>query len=152
MKFSDCKFDSELTELQSEIIPVAVSEQAFMFDVKERLAQNVAKAAGINIRTTRLSVKHKAFLLIPAYTMIMHKSQGQTLGKIIIGLVMSPGPTELASICVLLSRVKRFDDLLIICPFEFATIQVKLSKAQMEELKQLDLRVQKTRNYFLLSV
>ncbi|CAF4946825.1 unnamed protein product, partial [Rotaria magnacalcarata] len=52
--------------------------------------------------------------------MTTHKSQGQTLGKIIIDLVMPPGPVEVASVYVPLSRVKRLDDLLIIRPFEFA--------------------------------
>ena len=71
--------------------------------------------------------------------MTTHKSQCQTLGKIIIDLVMPPGRTELASIYVPLSRVKRLDDLLIIRPFELAALQVKPSKAQVEELKRLDL-------------
>ncbi|CAF4359613.1 unnamed protein product, partial [Rotaria magnacalcarata] len=36
--------------------------------------------------------------------MTTHKSQGQTLGKIIIDLVMPPGPVEVASVYVPLSR------------------------------------------------
>ena len=60
--------------------------------------------------------------------MTTHKSQGQTLGKIIIDLVIPPGPVEVASVYVPLSRVKRLDDLLTIRPFEFATIQVKSQK------------------------
>ncbi|CAM4955818.1 unnamed protein product [Rotaria socialis] len=75
--------------------------------------------------------------------MTTHKSQGQTLGKIIIDLVMPPGPVEVASVYVPLSRVKRLDDLLIIRPFEFAALQVKPSTAQREELKRLD-RIAKT--------
>ncbi|CAF1476030.1 unnamed protein product, partial [Rotaria sordida] len=67
--------------------------------------------------------------------MITHKSQGQTLGKIIIDLIMPPDPVEVASAYVPLSRVKRLDDLLIIRPFEFATLQMKPSTAQLEELK-----------------
>ncbi|CAF1447530.1 unnamed protein product [Rotaria magnacalcarata] len=75
--------------------------------------------------------------------MTTHKSQGQTLGKIIIDLVMPPGPIEVASVYVPLSRVKRLDDLLIIRPFEFVALQVKPSTAQREELKRLD-RIAKT--------
>ena len=70
--------------------------------------------------------------------MTTHKSQGQTLGKIIIDLVMPPGPVEVASVYVPLSRVKRLDDLLIICPFEFAALQAEPSTAQREEIKRLD--------------
>ncbi|CAF4273571.1 unnamed protein product [Rotaria sordida] len=80
--------------------------------------------------------------------MTTYKSQGQTLGKIIVDLVMPPGPLEVASVYVPLSRVKRLDDILIIRPFEFATLQVKPSTAQIEELKRLDRIAQDTRKRF----
>ncbi|CAF1322342.1 unnamed protein product [Rotaria sordida] len=114
----------------------------------ELLPENIAKAAKINKKTTILSVKHKALPLIPAYSMTTHKNQGQTLGKIIVDLVMPPGPLEVASAYVPLSRVKRLDDILIIRPFVFATLQVKPSTAQIEELKRLDRIAQNTRKRF----
>ena len=128
VEFSHCKVDSELAELQPKIIPIAISEQTFLFNAKGLLLYNVAKAAKINKRTTKISIKRKALPLTPAYSMTVHKSQGQTLGKIIIDLVIPPGPVEVASVYVPLSRVKRLDDLLIIRLFEFATIQVKPQK------------------------
>ncbi|CAF1362914.1 unnamed protein product [Rotaria sp. Silwood1] len=124
------------------------NEKTFLFDAKELLPENVAKAAKINKKTTKLTVKRKALPLIPAYSMTTHKSQGQTLGKIIVDLVMPPGPIELASVYVPLSRVKRLDDLLIIRPFEFGTLQVKPSTAQIEEFKRLDKIAQSTRKRF----
>ncbi|CAF1577872.1 unnamed protein product [Rotaria magnacalcarata] len=84
--------------------------------------------------------------------MTAHKSQGQTLGKIIIDLVMPPGPVEVASVYVPLSRVKRLDDLLIIRPFEFAALQVKPSAAQREELKRLDRIAKSTPKRFPVSM
>ncbi|CAF3643931.1 unnamed protein product, partial [Rotaria socialis] len=143
VEFPNSKLDSELAELQPKIIPIPIKEQTFPFDVKELLAENVAKAAKINIKNTKISIKRRALPLIPAYSMTTHKSQGQTLSKIIIDLVMPPGPVEVASVYVPLSRVKRLDDLLIIRPFEFAALQVKPSTAQREELKRLD-RIAKT--------
>ncbi|CAF4344864.1 unnamed protein product [Rotaria sordida] len=80
--------------------------------------------------------------------MTTHKNQGQTLGKIIVDLVMPPGPPEIASAYVPLSRVKRLDDILIIRPFVFTTLQVKPSTAQIEELKRLDRIAQNTRKRF----
>ncbi|CAF1939898.1 unnamed protein product [Rotaria magnacalcarata] len=143
VEFPNCKLDSELVKLQTKIIPISISEQTFLFDVKELIAQNVAKAAKINKKPTKISIKRKALPLIPVYSMTTHKSQGQTLSKIIIDLVMPPGPVEVASVYVPLSRVKRLDDLLIIRPFEFAALQVKPSTAQREELKRL-VRIAKT--------
>ena len=94
VEFPHCKIDSELAELQWKIIPIAASEQTFLFDIKDLLSDNVAKTAKINKRTTKISIKRKALSLIPAYSMITHKVQGQTLEKVIIGLVMPPGQTE----------------------------------------------------------
>ncbi|CAF1299080.1 unnamed protein product [Rotaria sp. Silwood1] len=148
VEFPGCKLNTKLAELQSKIVPIAISEKTFLFDAKELLPENVAKAAKINKKTTKLTVKRKALPLIPAYSMTTHKSQGQTLGKIIVDLVMPPGPIELASVYVPLSRVKRLDDLLIIRPFEFGTLQVKPSTAQIEELKRLDKIAQSTRKRF----
>ncbi|CAF4124986.1 unnamed protein product, partial [Rotaria sordida] len=151
VEFPGCKLDDKLAELQSKIVPIAISEQTFLFDAKELLPENIAKAAKIN-KKTKLSVKRKALSLIPAYSMTTHKSQGQTLGKIIVDLVMPPGPLEVASIYVPLSRVKKLDDILIIRPFEFATVQVKPSTAQIEEIKRLDRIAQDTRKRFQFTV
>ncbi|CAF4598996.1 unnamed protein product [Rotaria socialis] len=152
VEFPNCKLDSELAELQTKIIPISISEQTFLFDVKELLAENVAKAAKINKKTTKISIKRKALPLIPAYSMTTHKSQGQTLGKIIIDLAMPPGPVEIASVYVPLSRVKRLDDLLIIRPFEFAALQVKPSTAQREELERLNRIAKSTPKRFPISM
>ncbi|CAF0863209.1 unnamed protein product [Rotaria sordida] len=148
VEFPGCKLDEKLAQLSSKVVSIAVREQTFLFDAKELLPKNVAKAAKINKQTTKLSVKRKAFPLIPAYSMTTYRSQGQTLCKIIVDLMMPPGPIEFPSVYVPLSRVKRLDDLLIIRSFEFATLQVKPSTAQIEELKRLDRIAQNTRKRF----
>ncbi|CAF4231603.1 unnamed protein product [Adineta steineri] len=99
-------------------------------------------------RPTKISIKRKALPLIPAYSITTHKSQGQTLGRIIVDLVTPPGPVEVASVYVPLSRVKRLDDLLIVRPFDFSSLQVKPSPAQLEELNRLDKIAQNTQEYF----
>ncbi|CAF2623614.1 unnamed protein product [Rotaria sp. Silwood2] len=152
VEFPNCKLGSELAELQNKMIPISISEQTFLFAVKELRPENVAKAAKINKKTTKISIKRKALPLIPAYSMTTHKSQGQTLSKIIIYLVMPPGPVEVASIYVPLSRVKRLDDLLIVRPFDFTALQVKPSTAQLEELKRLDTIAKSTAKRFPLTV
>ena len=74
VEFPGCKLDEKLAQLCSKIVPIAVSEQTFLFDAKELLPENVAKAAKINKKTTKLTVKRKALPFIPARSMATHKS------------------------------------------------------------------------------
>ncbi|CAF2952367.1 unnamed protein product [Rotaria sp. Silwood2] len=148
VEFSSCKLDSVLNELETKIIPISISEKRFLFHIKEFLSETITKAAKIAKRTTKISIKRKALPLIPAYSITTHKSQGQTLRKIIVDLVTPPGPVEVASIYVPLSHVKRVDDLLIVRPFEFSSLQVKPSAAQLQELKRLDTIAKKTQKSF----
>ncbi|CAF1238010.1 unnamed protein product [Rotaria magnacalcarata] len=62
VEFPNCKLDSELAELQAKIIPIPISEQTFLFDVKELLAENVAKAAKINKKPQKSQSSVKRFL------------------------------------------------------------------------------------------
>ncbi|CAF2146722.1 unnamed protein product, partial [Rotaria magnacalcarata] len=55
VEFPNCKLDSELAELQVKIIPIPISEQTFLFDVKELLAENVPKAAKIDKKKKNLN-------------------------------------------------------------------------------------------------
>ncbi|CAF1633002.1 unnamed protein product [Adineta ricciae] len=100
--FPSCKLDYALSKLEQKIIPICLSEPTFQFDVKELLT--------------------KTLPLLPAYSITTHKGQGQTLGKVIIDLVVPPGPVEIASTYVPLSRVKRLKDLLILRPFKLDTV------------------------------
>ena len=148
VEFLSCKLESSLDKLERKLVPIGVSEQTFLFDIKDLLPANVSKAAKNTKRSTKISVKRKALPLIPAYSITTHKSQGQTLHKIIIDLVMPPGPIEVASTYVPLSRVKRLDDLVILRPFEFASLQVKPSAVQLEELNRLNKIAKNTQKHY----
>ncbi|CAF4507647.1 unnamed protein product [Rotaria sp. Silwood2] len=131
VEFSSCKLDSELK-----------------FDIKEHLPETLSKIAKVATRTTKISIKRKALPLISAYSITTHESQGQTLNKIIVDLVMPPGPVEVALVYVPLSRVKHLDDLLIVRSCEFSSLQVKPSAAQAEELNRLYMIAKNTRKRF----
>ncbi|CAF2837397.1 unnamed protein product, partial [Rotaria sp. Silwood2] len=79
----------------------------------ELLPETLSKIAKVTKRTTKISIKRNALPLVPAYSITTHKSEGQTLNKIIVDLVTPPDPVEVASVYVPLSRVKRLDDLLM---------------------------------------
>ena len=86
--------------------------------------------------------------MVPAHSMTTHQSQGQTIAKIIVDLVTPPGPIEVASVYVPLSRVKRLDDLLVVRPFEFSSLQVRPSVAQMEEINRMNVIANETKKRF----
>jgi hypothetical protein len=148
VEFPSCKLDSGLKHLETNIIPIAVTEQSFLFDIKQLLTSTDPKAARTKKKTTNISIKRKALPLVPAYSMTTHKSQGQTIAKIIVDLVTPPGPIEVASVYVPLSRVKRLDDLLVVRPFEFSSLQVRPSVAQIDEINRMSVIANETKKRF----
>lgn len=148
VEFPKCKIDSSLATLKPKLIPIFVSEQTFYFDLNDFLPKSISKAAKATKRSTKITVKRRALPLVPAYSITTHKSQGQTISQIIVDLVLPPGPVELASIYVPLSRVKRLQDLVILRPFELEVLQIKPSKEQIGELKRLDAIVKKTQQRY----
>ena len=93
-------------------------------------------------------MKRKALPLIPAYSITTHKSQGQTLPKIVIDLNMPPGAVEVASAYVPLSRVQRLSDLVILQDFSVDALRVKPSKGQIAELNRLSTIFQQTKQRY----
>ena len=148
VEFPSCKLDSGLKELGTNIIPIAVTEQSFLFDIKQLLANTDSRAVQTRKKTTTISIKRRALPLVPAYSMTTHKSQGQTIAKIIVDLVTPPGPIEVASVYVPLSRVKRLDDLLVVRPFEFSSLQIRPSVAQMDEINRMNVIANGTKKRF----
>ena len=137
VEFMSCKLQTGLKELENKLIPIAVSEQTFLVDIKKFFNETLSRTFELTNRGTKISIKRKALPLIPAYSITTHKSQGRTMPKIIVDLVIPPGPIEVVSIYVPLSRVKRLNDLLILRPFQFSNLQIKPSAAQLQELKRL---------------
>ena len=105
-----------------------------------------------NLKAT-ITVKRRGLPLIPAYSITTHKSQGQTLPKIVIDLNMPPGIVEVASAYVPLSRVQQLTDLVILQDFNITALQVKPAKRQIAEINRLNAIFEETKHryahYFL---
>lgn len=129
-----------LSSLDHCIVPIPVISKTFEVDLGKLYADKPAVLKILNsmkLKTT-VRVKRKALPIIPAYSITTHKSQGQTLPKIIIDLNMPPGMVEVPSAYVPLSRVKQLTDLIILQDFNIKTLQVKPSKAQLAEMARLN--------------
>jgi hypothetical protein len=140
----------KLESLDSSIIPIPVVEKTFSVDLKKLYANQkpILKILNNQKFNTKINVKRKGLPIVPAFAITTHKSQGQTLSKIVIDLNMAPGVVEVASAYVPLSRVKRLDDLVILQDFHINTLLVKPSKAQTNELSRLtDLFLQTKQKY-----
>lgn len=88
---------------------------------------------GTNSKQT-LSFRRTQVPLIPAFAMTAHKSQGQTLNKAVVDLASCHG-TEAPY--VMISRVRRLEDLLILRPFPIARIKCRMSEDSRREQDRL---------------
>jgi hypothetical protein len=66
------------------------------------------------------------------------------MNDIVIDLQVSLGTSQVASICVPLSREKRAENVAILRPFEMKVLQIQPSLTQDAELKRLDELSRKT--------
>ena len=76
--------------------------------------------------------------LAPAYCITTHKSQGQTLNKVVVDLKLPNDMDDIAAIYVPLSRVKRLVDLVIIRHFDYKVLTIKPNESQLAEMELLD--------------
>ena len=95
-------------------------------------------------RDNTISINRTHFPLVPRFSCTAHKSQGQTLTKAIVDLVLQTGKKgemEINFAYVPLSRVRRLQDLTILRPFDPSILRAKVNEgcvAMMEEFKARD--------------
>jgi hypothetical protein len=139
------KIECKLQDLQPKLIPIPLIEQTFQVDVGDLIPKD--KKPKSNQKTV-LSIKRSALPLVPAYCITTHKSQGQTLSKVVIDLKLPSETDDIAAVYVPLSRVRRLVDLAILRPFDYKVLLMKPSKSQVTEMERLDQLFLKTRSRF----
>ncbi|CAF3204855.1 unnamed protein product [Rotaria sp. Silwood2] len=135
IEIAKSKVDSNLEELQPKLIPIPVMEQTFRVDISDILPKDKKPKSN---RKAILSIKRRALPLVPAYCITTHKSQGQTLNKVVIDLKLPNETEDIAAVYVPLSRVKRLADLIILRQFDYKVLLIKPSKSQVTEMERLD--------------
>ncbi|CAF1498169.1 unnamed protein product [Adineta ricciae] len=141
---------SKLDSLDPLIIPIPAIEKTFDVDLEKFYSDKGAVTKLFKNKKVKatISIKRKALPLIPAYSITTHKSQGQTLPKIVIDLNMPPGMVEVASAYVPLSRIQQLTDLVILQDFSIEALQVKPSKGQLAELNRLSVIFEQTKQHY----
>ena len=95
-------------------------------------------------KKTKVNINRNHFPLVPRFACTAHKSQGQTLTKAIIDLVVpenNKGRVEINFSYVPLSRVRAIKDLTILRPFDPSILKASVNEgctAMMDEFKVKD--------------
>ncbi|CAF1233900.1 unnamed protein product [Rotaria magnacalcarata] len=129
------KIKCNLEEVQPKLVPIPLMEQTFRVDVTDILPKG--KKSTSNGKAI-LSIKRRALPFVPAYCITTHKSQGQTLNKVVIDLKLLNETDDIVAVYVPLSRVKRLTDLIILRQFDYKVLLIKPSKSQIAEIERLD--------------
>ena len=124
-----------MEELHPKLTPIPLIEQTFRVDISDILPRD--KRARANHKAL-LSVKRRALPLVPAFCITTHKSQGQTLSKVVIDLKLPNETDDIAAVYVPLSRLKRLADLIILRHFDYKVLLIKPSRSQVAEMERLD--------------
>ena len=129
------KIQCNFEQLGSNLVPIPLMEQTFRINIADILPKD--KRLKSNQKAI-LSIKRRALPLMPAYSITTHKSQGQTLNKVVIDLKLPNGTDDIAAIYVPLSRVKRLSDLIILRHFDYKILLTRPTKSQLVEIERLD--------------
>ena len=129
------KIECNLEQLQPKLVPIPLMEQTFRIDIADVLPKDRKPKSN---RKAFLSVKRRALPLVPAYCITTHKSQGQTLNKVVVDLKLPNETANIAAVYVPLSWVKHLTDLIILRHFDQKVLLVKPSKSQITEIERLD--------------
>ena len=135
VEIAKSKIDCNLEQLQPKLIPIPLMEQTFRIDIADVLPKDKKPKPN---RKAVLSIKRRALPLVPAYCITTHKSQGQTLNKVVIDLKLPNENDDIAAVYVPLSRVKRLADLIILRHFDQKVLLIQPSRSQLAEIERLD--------------
>ncbi len=131
VEISTSQVETSLDDLCSELIPISLVKKAFIIPLKQlfgRLFKKVPEM--IQVTKTQLSI-------VPTFAITTYKAQGLTMGKIVVDLQLPSVTSQVASIYVPLSRLKRAEDVAILRSFHMKVPYVRLSSTQNAELKRL---------------
>ncbi|CAF1454461.1 unnamed protein product [Rotaria sp. Silwood1] len=120
------KIEFNFENLQPKLVPIPLVEQTFGVDITDILPKDKKLKSN---RKAMLSIKRRALPLVPAYCITTHKSQGQTLSKVVIDLKLPNDTDDIAAVYVPLSRVKRLADLIILRHFDYKVLLIKPSES-----------------------
>ena len=144
VEINTSQVETSLDGLQPKLIPISLIKKGFSISIKQLLGPLLEQRSGRKA-PDMINVSRAQLPIVPAFAITTYKAQGLTMGKIVVDLQLPPPGSQVASIYVPLSRVKRAEDLAILRPFDMKVLQIRPSSAQNAELARLDELDRKTR-------
>lgn len=140
------QLETSLDGLPPKIIPIPLIKKQFNVPIKQLFGRLIGNIPGPKRGSETIKVTRMQLPIVPAFAITTYKAQGLTMNKIIVDLQVPLGTTQVASIYVPLSRVKKAEDVAILRPFDMKVLQIRPSLAQATELSRLDELNRKTQH------
>ncbi|CAF3596910.1 unnamed protein product [Rotaria sp. Silwood1] len=96
------KIECNLEKLQPKLVPIPIMEQTFRVDISDILPKDKKPKPN---QKAMLSIKRRTLPLVPAYSITTHKSQGQTLSKVVIDLKLPNDTDDIAAVCKSFNKI-----------------------------------------------
>ena len=144
-----------LDGLRPKLIPIPLSKKQFTVPIKQLFGRLFERGQRAKKAPEVIQVTRTQLPIVPAFAITTYKAQGLTMNKIVVDLQVPLGTSQVASIYVPLSRVKRAEDVAILRPFDMKVLQIRPSLTQDAELKRLDELNRKTQRecaFFLFEI
>jgi hypothetical protein len=145
VEISTSQVGTALDGLRPKLIPISLVKKKFTVRIKQLFGRLPEQRSGGRRALDGIQITRTQLPIVPAFAITTYKAQGLTMNRIVVDLQLPPGTSQVASIHVPLSRVKKAEDLVILRPFDMRVLQVQPSLAQNTELKRLDELDRKTR-------
>ena len=144
IEINSSKVETNLDGLQPKLISISLVIKEFTISIKQLPGPLLEHRSGRKMSDI-IHVIRTQLPIVPAVVITTYRTQGLTMGKIVVELQLPPTASQVASIYVPLSRIKRAQDLAILRPFDMKVLQIRPSLTQNAEL---DRKTQKVCAHF----
>ncbi|CAF1243245.1 unnamed protein product [Adineta ricciae] len=137
--------ETNLDGLRPKLISIPLIEKQFTVPIRQLFGHLLDRVQNGRRIPQVIQVTRTQLPIVPAFAITTYKAHGLTMNKIVVGLQVPLQTLQVVSVYVLLSRVKRAEDTVILRPFDMKVLPVRPSLAQDAELKRLDELAKRTK-------
>jgi len=118
MEINTSQVETNLDGLRPKLIPIPLIKKRFIVPIKQLFGHLFERVQGGRKIPQVIQGTRTQLPIVPAFAITTYKAQGLTMNKIVVDLQVPLGTSQVASVYVPLSRVKRAEDIVILRPFD----------------------------------